>query len=366
VKDVVIAELDLFEADDDIAGIVTIIDEPIADVESAIVSTADVAEEWFWDTGANVNIAKSDKSLTNIRDSKAKIRGVGGAVTTITTEGDHPVIGVCRILVGAPMNIVSQSQCIADGCSVKYDAATDSFEVSKDSQTMRFTKNNRGLYSCSITDVALATEHIGPIHKSKLLDCAKLEKSLGFPGDDAMIKVINGGGIINLPITAEDYRIYRMESGASIDAFKGKATASAQSDELRDKTTKIGANLHVDLFWIKGSKIKNPFLILKDEATGYVMIIDLMSKNTEALLRGIKLGVVHMKSYNHRVRCIISDSEANFKSTEPFLNDIKITLDLRAPEVHSSLAERGIRSIKDIARTVINNLQFRLPMKLLK
>jgi len=367
VKDVAVAELDIFEEnDDDIAGVVTIMEEPIAIVDFAIVSAAEVSEEWFWDTGANVNVAKSDKFLTNIRNSNAKIRGVGGVVSTITAEGDHPVIGVCRILAGAPMNIVSQSQCIADGCSVKYDAATDSFEVSKDSQVMKFTKNNRGLYSCCISDVALSSEHIGPIHKAKLLECGKLDKSLGFPGDDAMIKVINGGGIIDLPITAEDYRIYRKESGASIDAFKGKATAAAQSDQLRDKTTKIGANLHVDLFWIKGSKIKNPFLILKDEATGYVMVIDLISKNTEALLRGIKLGVVHLKSHNHRVRSIISDSEANFKSLESYLNDIKITLDLRAPEVHSSLAERGIRSIKDIARTVINNLQFRLPMKLLK
>jgi len=116
--------------------------------------------------------------------------------------------------------------------------------------------------------------------------------------------------------------------------------------------------VYIDLAFVD----RSPILVSIDEASNCILAYDLKGNKSSARLQQVlsKLEAAYL-SYGHRIQNFYSDSEANFLSTEVYLNSRGIRLHHSLPGRHCALVERAIRTIKDRARAVMFSLGYILP-----
>ena len=279
------------------------------------------------------------------------------------------------------------------GVSVTIDNSTEpTIILSYEGKDVRFSSTGGGLFHCSIKDLhplspsksvtTSTTPNKGPdtttsclatvrMNESKYtkkdrqgaIDARNLQRDLMWPSSEALIKYIEGNYIQGCNITRAD--IIRAEQiyGPPLAELKGKMTHPKQ---IKDSTTQfplptlnkdiLNIKLYVDIFYVNGI----PFLHTKSKDLDYITVQHLKSRKEKEI--SSKLGIV-VDRYIKRgfvISDVFGDNEFNHPIFERLV--LPANMHICAKGEHVPVVERSIRTIKERARSVFQDLPYdRIP-----
>jgi len=381
----------------------------------------------IFDPGATDNVVTNIHLLTNIKTIKmSRIEGVGGD-TFITQEGTLGIYGPALLCNIGNFNLLSHHAIRKMGFKVAYDDDLNEYSIYKDGRLINtFRANNNGLYVTPIINLKGVIPNHCPREKNEIIskednisvdrsnkirlgekiiqstirsksklsalqnnyklvkskqinmsvqiskreeilidEADRLHTVLGHPGDIALCKLLDNGGILNCPVTSDHVRLLRKHRGKCPICERAKAMVSNQDSIKIAKhypTNDKEEILYTDIFYLKGDKKKVPYLVTVLAKSKHMTVTNLKRKTAKHIANTIIYYVKKYKSkYGIRVLKVISDHEANFTATEDMLEEIGSVLIQNPPESHSRAAERAIRSLKQTARAIYLSLPYTLP-----
>jgi hypothetical protein len=305
------------------------------------------------DSAATAHVIKNPDML---QDPRAQTRHVINNMYKSTETGSLGNFGEAILCREYPRNVFSLPKAIRDGFAVSFDMSGNKYTIKNKSNEvlMEFGMNHElGLYTYEWSYSTVVTK----AQEEKIKLVQQLEESLCFPSDEVMIRVLKNNNLLDCPLTGQDFRIMREQAGVNAISYAAKVTAPAGKAVTR-RESEVGKIIHVDIFYIQGQVEKVPFLMTVDEASGYMAALPMATKSKDHVIRALKAVVNAYSSYGHKVRRIVSDSEANLVSCAEDLGDLGVE--------HVAMAERGIRTLKEKARAIKLSLGYDLPTRLWK
>ena len=321
------------------------------------------------DSGATNHIIRDVGLLTNLREIEPiKVCGLTGS-DHCRVIGDLKSFGWAYHMPESNLNLLSLGRLIKDSFKVEFHDKENCFLIKKPGDhIMKFSSDSSGLYRYQADEVeretAMAVDHISEEQRRRAREARELQARLCYPGDGAFKELIKNGGIIGCRLTWKDVEVATKIFGPSHESYQGKATAPEASRHPASRVTTIGMRLHCDLMFYRGVGTERCYLVSVDDATGYVMVITLRAKGIASLENGFAIITGWYKHYGHEVKEIVTDSEANFVGLSAVMIKKGINMVQRAPEVHSKIAERAVRTVKERVRCVLAGLNYQLPINL--
>jgi hypothetical protein len=155
--------------------------------------------------------------------------------------------------------------------------------------------------------------------------------------------------------------------GPCVACVKGKTVRATPGKVLNQwVAAHPGERLCMDIFFLtvvsrKGHVTSLPFLIVVDDYTEYVIITWLSSRTAATVMSALNEIIKFYYGYDWQVKEICGDRDTVFKPLKATLLDNKIELDIRATDQKIPRADRMIRTIRDIFRTVKAGIWYRVP-----
>jgi hypothetical protein len=122
--------------------------------------------------------------------------------------------------------------------------------------------------------------------------------------------------------------------------------------------------IFADIFYLKGSTNKEPYLLTILAKTKHITVTSLGTKTSKNIITALEHILDYYNTHEWKITHVITDHEANFTATAKQLAQMKVTLIQNSPEHHSRAAERAIRTIKNLVRTTYLSLPYTLPTSL--
>ena len=342
-------------------------------------------ESIILDNAANISIINNlNLSINQTQlSTPIEVTGISNTVVKSNIFCDTKFFGKALYIPQSPFNIIAFCE-LKKVYEIVYIQNTDSFEFrnkSNQKEVFIFQATSEGLYAIidknnNLMSLSNATPFCFIQHGEKFYsteqiaratNVIKLHETMGHIGDHALSVLLDNGGILNCPYTSADLRVARAVHGKCIHCIAGKDTRPIAPISMNPPAESPGIILHMDIMFIKTdpTKPKSPFLIAVDDQTNFIMCYDLLrNKTTANLVQAQKKIIFKWRSFGHNVKEIHTDRENVFNATEPFLNEIYISLKVSAPEQHNRKAERYIRVVKERIRTITSSLPFQIPYKL--
>lgn len=194
----------------------------------------------------------------------------------------------------------------------------------------------------------------------KASDARELAKRLAYPSDRALIDLLNGGGILDCPITAKDVRDALRTLGPDLNALRGKF-APRGSMFIRDVAVDHmhePQELHADVMGFQ----KRDYLVVKWKPANLVSTKLLDSRDgTYAIIsfeESIRLGA----AYGWKIREVIVDPERALKF---MVGKLSVPVRLVGTGAYVVVAEREIRTLKDRCVAIMAGTEYQLPPALI-
>lgn len=331
------------------------------------------------DNQATISVFNNKALLKDIQPIKYPIfiNGIGGNKIEINHKGVYDWFGEVYYSPDVTANILCFHD-VATNFQVDYDNDQNLFKVyiSSESNPKLFVAKNK-LYKLSSDQdrnyVNLTQTDQLILSNAQVQNANKVRKYLellAFPSKNALKDAINSGSFLNCEITSKDVDYYFDLNGDSIEQLKGKSTskkpAIVNSDEVIFKriVTKQEVTINLDIMYISNNYL---YLVSVTESIGLVMGTTIKgNKKTNA---NLKLSIDEIINKHNiagfKIVCIKCDNEGGIVSLNNYLNSLNIKLNIVPREQHIPLIERKIRQIKEIMRTIISGLEYRLPKTLL-
>jgi hypothetical protein len=128
----------------------------------------------------------------------------------------------------------------------------------------------------STLDYGVTSDQLGRAQKVR-----DLHSSLGHPGRKVMIRMLNGGMIINCQFVSKDVEESYRILGECPACSQSKMTRPAAVSSKNHKTSRIGRNLHADIVDVSGHNS----LVCVDEASGYLHAEPMANMSSEECTR---------------------------------------------------------------------------------
>jgi hypothetical protein len=200
-------------------------------------------------------------------------------------------------------------------------------------------------------------EQIARAHQTR-----QLHTDLGHVNDDYLKSMIDNGLILDCALVPKDIDMCNIILGKCTQCIQAKHT------EIKNKTSQTppadnpGEYLVMDMAFIDcdiGKKC--PYMICIDEYTGFILGKRLNSKQMSEIKSCIHEFIQYYKDRTFNTKRILCDREKSFVSMDR-INGTQLVY--TAPSQHASRCERAIRTLKDIMRTTITSLPYKLHPKL--
>ena len=295
------------------------------------------------DSGASISLCNDERRLRNVKKSDKRIKDANGNFKNLEKSGS--LFGIRDVYHNpdCPHTILSMGQMKEQGFHVTYSNDIDSFEATKNGQKLIF-ENNDGLYHLKRKP---KTEEVFLVQNEVKI----LHEVLGHPGKNAMMKMAKH--VPSLKISEESISKNWTKCEQCV---KGKMVELPSISNEHHPEAQIGEILHCDIMYFGLERKKYLFLICIDHKSGYIHSILLNDKSGKSLFVAIETIVNFYISFKWKPRTIMFDQDSAITSVEDRINKMELNLILRAPFRHEKNVERWIRSIKDCARTIIQNL----------
>ena len=345
------------------------------------VDSGDI-DDYIIDSGANVSVVKSTSGLSDLKTiSPISVNGIGSGITS-KCVGTHRLFGQCYFAPECRINILSQHR-LAERYSIQFDSEVGDFftltpkDQSSDLPILTFAPGPDRLYHLchDLAQVYGASfRHRAPRDPSqprtqeeinRARGVLELHAGLNHPGDDALSKLLDNGGIIGCPWTSSDLRLARQIFGECTKCRVGKTTNPSAISSTPDELVTTGQLLHCDIFFITSEKgTKAPYLLSVEDTVNYLMAARIPSKRSNHLLEAFTRMFNAYKSYGWTVRSIRTDREVAFKALESELNGMGIQCMYSGRGLHERRAERSTRVVKERVRILRLTQVYRLPARL--
>jgi len=119
--------------------------------------------------------------------------------------------------------------------------------------------------------------------------------------------------------------------------------------------------LFADIFYLKGSPSKEPYMLTVLAKTKHITVTYLGAKTSKNIIAAFGHILDFYNINKWKITKIITDHEANFSGSIQQMSKLGVQVIQNSPEQHSRAAERAIRTIKDLARTTYLALPYTLP-----
>jgi hypothetical protein len=159
---------------------------------------------------------------------------------------------------------------------------------------------------------------------------------IGSASNKDVIDLINSGGIINCPVSAQDvYRALRIY-GPDISAIKGKSTNRkpvAVKIEYIPRPIVATQVLHMDIIFISGKKL--PFLFSISIPLGLKIVTDLhWSREAAAVQTAISSQLSIYRAENYIFSSIVCDGEKAFGKLKDWCGNLGVRMQPTGPNQH--------------------------------
>ena len=289
------------------------------------------------------------------------------------TVGDF--LGLCRAHVhrSAIANILSFSQLRQLGISIVYsegkDPNDDSFTIIHNSGNLKFTHRANGLYvhdtrarannTCLITTVADNEALYSRREVTLAQEARQLQRRMANPPDAKLIKAIASGTLQNTTVTPSDVTRATAIYGPSIEAIKGRTTATRALPFPQEESPRMTAEqkMYADIFFAASCALEITIV----HPIGHIICSYLDKTDTPTLRRVLR---THLGTYGQRrisIRHIYSDNEKGILCIGQDFAGAGITLHLAGPGMHVHTVERAIRTIKEGVRGLLAGLPYHCP-----
>jgi len=313
---------------------------------------------WLLDSGASQTICNDESLLRNKKISHKSIRGFNGSTYHVEKQGDLRNIKDVLVCPDCPNNLISFGQLKDQGYTITYEDAEDEFIATKEKKIIKFTRiNNSNLYGIESTALnATASEEDSPEPTKKVelsikeKEIETLHSTLGHPSDQNLLKMCLQ---LEKSITSMDIKRYRSKVGPCVACLKGKLHEIPARSHDHNPEADIGELLHCDILNFGITRKKFQFLLTVDHATGYVHTMWINKKDGASIYNALESIYLFYSAYGHKIKTLSFDNELGIRKIEEKLNKMGISVVLTSPYRHEHHAERYIRTIKDIARTIL-------------
>ena len=348
---------------------------------------------YLYDNGATLNLFCNEDVLWDVEDVQPiPINGIGNV--WVTRRG-MSLFGPAYVLTTLPFNIVAEQEVMAKD-RVHFDSKQSQHYYVNDVQ---WTRRTDGLLTCTHAEAvkmtanrlstdSLITEGYGNsyiTHYGLALDALpdgsyynaqqrrraaqvnRIHEILNHPSDDILGIIFDRGSIHGCPYTSRDVRIMRKIFGACVACVKGKTVRATPGRVINQWVASApGERLCMDVFFLsvvsrKGQVVSLPFLIVVDEYTEYVIVTWLTSRTADTVLKALTEVVKFYYSYDWCVKEICGDRDSIFLPLRASLLESKVELDIRATDQKIPRADRMIRTLRDIFRTIKAALWYKPP-----
>jgi hypothetical protein len=196
----------------------------------------------------------------------------------------------------------------------------------------------------------------------------RIHDILNHPNDDVLGILFDRGSIHGCPYTSRDVRIMRKIYGPCVACVKGKTVRATPGRVITQWVAGApGERLCMDIFFLsvvsrKGKIVSLPFLIVVDEFSEHVIITWLPSRTVATVFKALTEVIKFYYSYDWCVKEICGDRDTVFLPLRAKLRDEhKADLDIRGTDQKVPRADRMIRTLRDVFRTIKASLRYRLP-----
>ena len=331
------------------------------------------------DSGAaRVNISPPGDHLINVRPANPPGSViVMGARVPVLVVADFPPFGGLAVVSVAPGVLFSLSLMRDRGWHITYNDRRDFFMMIKSGAgKFVFPRQPDGLYSFDLTNftagppppLALTVSNSFLSDRWTARERKEAEQARDFheamhhANYEYLATAVDAGTYPGIPLTGRALRNTEKILGPCPACLMGKMTEAPAPTSMSPHAPP-GELLHADILFLmgKGGK-KMPYLSTQDDATNFTVLVPLDDRKTDTVIRAFTAVVSTYKSYRLRVSFIRSDREGAFIAMEPALNQLAVSLQRTATNRHSRRAERFIRTMKNLFRSVLASLPFRLPL----
>jgi hypothetical protein len=259
--------------------------------------------------------------------SSVALHGIGG-VFNITHNGDLQHFGKALYHPNGKYNLLSQRQLLKEGFTIHFNNKDNQYEIQHPIHpSVTFTCNKEGLYTIPISSaisvycqpaqayLTIKNKQITQREKDILKRAYHLHHQLAHMSDAKILKLLQHNGIIDCPVTVGQYTMMRNLMGPCLHCMRGKQTHNHQHSitiddhyPTKDKEDVIFA----DIFYLKGSTLKEPYLLTILAKTKHITITYLGTKTSKNIYTAFDNILDYYKIHQWKITHIITDHEANF------------------------------------------------------
>jgi hypothetical protein len=349
---------------------------------------------YLYDNGATLNLFCNEKVLWDVIDVQPiRIDGIGNV--WVTRRGVS-LFGPAYVLPSLPFNIVAEQEIMSNN-RVHFDS-----EVSPHYfvNGVQWPRQENGLLTCTHAEACKMTakqltkdplftdghydtylakyvlaldalpdgSYYNAQQRRRAAAVKRIHEILNHPSDEIMGILFDRGSIHGCPYTSKDVRIMRKIYGPCVSCVKGKTVRATPGKVINQWVASApGERLCMDIFFLsvvtrKGAVASLPFLIVVDEYSEHVIITWLTSRTAETVMRALTEVIKFYYGYDWCVKEICGDRDTVFKPLQATLRQShKVELDIRGTDQKIPRADRMIRTLRDIFRTIKASLWYRLP-----
>lgn len=276
----------------------------------------------------------------------------------------------CNTFVGCDINILSFGQ-LAKKYKISYYRDRDCFVIHTNEYDMVFEKVG-GQYCSNILDWEPRRHSVFNIvsDREKLYTIKEIEgarrarmfqKNAGCLSYGRAIIMIEGNQFEGMDLTVRDLDIAYDIYGPVVQEVRGKLTkrkVRSRAGECVDRVSSVSKsqNLSIDIFYV--GKVK--FLLSVMLPMGLCLVRKLDSRAGDSVVPALENHLNLLKNRGYNIGRITSDNEASFGLLEDKFPSIQINSGGAGD--HVADADIRIRRIKDIIRSVVAGLKWKVPI----
>ena len=346
---------------------------------------------FIYDSGATGHLVNCKDYLQDIvKDASPHVfSGVTGKATSYIS-GDMPMFGRALMHPNAPINCISGPQ-IEHKFKVQFEQLKNYTVYISDTLHVVFEYDPvMRLYVCDLGPILVQHRHLSVqelIANKRDADKASIVldimRKLGFCSFDDLIKMLRSGAITNCPITSLDVQKARQLYGPPVASVKGKTTErKAGGTDLVERVpvkhqtlTMYSDVMHIDKLPIFLSVCKPINLLITSQLGGGSTIRSSTPNSSKKPIikdSGMKSSDIRatlidqlalIREHGFDVGEIHVDPASALVALGRNVMDVKIKV--VGAGSHVAIAERAIRVVKERVRSVIHDLPYSLPKKLM-
>jgi hypothetical protein len=244
------------------------------------------------DTGAAHHVLNTCNNLTEMRNEKANIRVANGDSYDNVTVGTHPVWGDCIYMPQCPVNLISFRKLEKQGFRIEFKQGV--FIIMREGlPNIEFKQSeSTGMFTYEAAEIITNLHYVGNQYFTekeikRAILARKLHLLLMHPAPYRIKELLNAGYFQTWGLSVNDVDNAEILYGKCFACDAAKLTAP-QIGPTRQKSSTIGEHLHGDIVFVMGL----PFLLVEDESTGYLSMVQLKDRKKETLLQSI-LSIIH-------------------------------------------------------------------------